>query len=151
MLHHNSPNPSPDLKEAIESGLIKSPNLCLDLGCGNGRNSAWLRATHLSSVIAIDKETIEPLILTDLFNYTEVTWVGGWNLENGLPFIKDNYVDLILLQFTLMFITPEKRKFLAEEITRVGCENAQLLFSWYDAKTSHGGNLRQEIDNYIQL
>ena len=103
----------------------------LDIGCGNGRNAAWL-AKQGVQVIAIDfskealklaEERVEAEQVT-----SEVELVQE-NIHNGLP-VEDDSIDLILDSYTSChFLQSEQERNYHSEILRVLQSGGQFYWS----------------------
>lgn len=95
---------------------------CIDLGCGNGRNTRWMRA-HGFEVIPIDHAAGCP-------GYRDV--VLG---ESPLP-VFSRTVGVVLANYVFMFLTPTQQGKVLEEIDRVAMDGAWLVLEYYPAKDS---------------
>jgi hypothetical protein len=106
--------------------LVKNQNfvyrhgIVADLGCGNGRNSLFLKGLGFN---------VEPIDMVG--DYGRPCVIGS----EPLPF-KDGAVSTFLLNYTLMFLNPDERKFLYSEIKRTGHQYCNAIVELYPAKDS---------------
>jgi SAM-dependent methyltransferase len=104
----------------------KSPSECrvVDIGCGNGRNSEFMKSKgcHVVSVDMAD-------------DYGEKMILG----EDPLP-VKDHSIDIILANYVLMFLNAKERNQVIREIKRVASENCMIILELYPAKDSFAKN-----------
>lgn len=83
----------------------------LDAGAGHYRNLKLFYDLNFKNLYAVDIEQNENLLKVPV-KFIKL------NLENGLPF-GDKEFDIVLFNFVLMFINPDKQKFVLEELIRV--------------------------------
>jgi len=94
----------------------------LDLGCGSGRNTKFLRSKGLvvEDIDVCHKDVKQRYDLG----------------ENVIP-VPASSVNLILLNYVLMFLSEAELSHLAEEIRRVAKYNCLIVIEMYPAKDSH--------------
>lgn len=96
--------------------------LVLDLGCGNMRNTDFLRQEGFLYVMPMDmapgKDGLEIVL--------------G---EDHLP-CSESMADVILTNYIFMFLNPRERKFLCSEINRVAAPHCMLMMELYASKHS---------------
>lgn len=94
----------------------------LDLGCGGGRNTRFLKSKGL------EVEDIDVCHPDSKHRY---------NLGTDIIPVKAGSVDLILLNYVLMFLTEGEMAHLAEEVRRVAKMGCIIVIEMYPAKDSH--------------
>lgn len=107
--------PSPFVVKHMQPGS----GLALDLGCGNGRNAQHMEKLGFA-VRAFDKHN-------DLY---------GEELDLGrhrLP-VKARSADVVLSCYLLMFLDPDERRHLLDEITRVTRKGGLLVVELFPSK-----------------
>lgn len=89
-------------------------NKILDVGCGHYRNLYLFYKVGFKNLYGIDRLTPKPSEKPKRFkvNFTKR------DINMGLPY-EDKEFDIVLCNFVLMFIAPEKLKFALYEILRV--------------------------------
>ena len=94
----------------------------VDLGCGCGRNSEYLRKRGWH-VVAFDKAP---------------GYARAGRLELGQEYVPvwDGSADLILLQYLMMFLDAQSRSKLMRDVVRIAGFGARLLVELYPAKDS---------------
>lgn len=115
----NNDNPTPYLQKQITQLGLSSGNV-VDLGCGNGRNSKYLKRLGFS-VYSFDKKP----------DY-------GQELDlacEKIPSVPSP--NLIICNYVLCFMSPAERRHLANEINRVADTGCFLMIELYAAKTAH--------------
>jgi len=135
----NRQGPAPYVRDNIkkigidlsEDGLKNS--IVLDIGCGNGRNTRYLRGLGFPNVIALD--------MAGDFGTKCVLGVDPVPLEA-------QSANLILCNFLLMFLSDEERGFVIEEIKRVAASNCVIMVELYPAKDSFA---KDKLDMEIML
>jgi SAM-dependent methyltransferase len=126
----NKPDATPFLKKVYESHLCELLCVgaelylptCVDLGCGNGRNTEFMRK-HGFRVIPIDHAS-------GTAGYRDV--VLG---ESDLP-VFDQSVGVVLANYVLMFLTPVQGVNVLREINRITAVGGYLVLEYYPAKDS---------------
>ncbi|MCY6485890.1 class I SAM-dependent methyltransferase [Clostridium aestuarii] len=86
-------------------------NSILDIGCGHYRNLKLFYEFGFKKLYGIDKNTYEDYLEVPV-NFKQ------WDIENGVLYSDKNF-DIVLCNFVLMFIEPEKQKFVVNELMRV--------------------------------
>jgi SAM-dependent methyltransferase len=111
--------PCPYLKKNIQL-LGDSNKVVMDLGCGNGRNTKYLRLLGFNVI---------PVDMVDDFG-------SACNLGlDPLP-AKDASVDIILANYMFMFLSQKERKQLIQEIKRISKIDCLIMVELYAAKDS---------------
>ena len=105
------------LKQRLANGAR-----AVDLGCGNGRNSKFLRSKGLrvEGFDACLEEQNKRVVLG----------------KDVVP-VKANSVDLILLNYVLMFLSEAEMVQLAGEVGRIAKRGCVVVIEMYPAKDSH--------------
>lgn len=113
--------PTPFVRKLFKVSLTLKMN-ALDLGCGNGRNTNYLRSRGWE-VLGVDMNA-------DFEGCIQHT-LG----TSPLP-VFSNTVHCVLLTYCLMFLTPEERKYLYNEVLRVLTPTGFVVVELYPAKDS---------------
>jgi ubiquinone/menaquinone biosynthesis C-methylase UbiE len=93
----------------------------IDVGCGNGRNSDFMKKKgHF--VVSVDM----------VADYGSETILG----KDKLP-VEDNSIDIILCNYLMMFLNQRERSQLIKEFKRVATENCIIMLELYPAKDSY--------------
>ena len=121
--------PCPYLKNNYDRYLSKG-KIVLDIGCGNGRNSDFMKANG-HKVISLDMVN----------DYGKKCILGCDNLP-----LKNKSVDTILCNYLMMFLNPVERTQLIREIDRVAKDNCVIILELYPAKDSWTKNEKEMID-----
>jgi trans-aconitate methyltransferase len=124
-------DPTPYLKKHWDKHIVPnlrpaSPNgtKAIDIGCGNGRNTEWLRSMGFDTV---------PFDMVKDYGFQ-------FSLGNDkFPLFKKS-VDLILANYIFMFLDKRERKQVYEELRRVAAYGAIIVVELYPAKDSHAVN-----------
>lgn len=95
---------------------------CVDIGCGNGRNTEWMRSRGYE-VIPLDHAA-------GCEGYRDV--VLG---ESPMP-VFSKTVGVILANYVLMFLKPKQQMQVLKEIDRIAAPGAWLVIEYYPAKDS---------------
>lgn len=116
-------NPSPYLKRHIKELVPRNKKIkdCVacDLGCGNGRNSLFLKKNGIGYVCAIDQ--VKSSFIDNL------VFRLGWR---KLPIEE---VDLFLANYVFMFLEKKERTQIIQEIQRVALPDARIMVELYGA------------------
>jgi tellurite methyltransferase len=89
-------------------------NKVLDVGCGHYRNLKLFYELGFRDFTGIDKNTPEPIITNKNF---KVKFILA-DIEKRLPF-EDERFDIVICNYVLMFIEPNRLNFVLEELLRV--------------------------------
>ena len=114
----NRTDPSPYLAKNIDLFLPATGKLVLDLGCGNGRNTNFMKSKGFE-VISVD-----------------MAGDFGWKAVLGVDPLPVVWVDIILVNYLMMFLNAEERNYLIEEIKRVASDRCIVMVELYAAKDS---------------
>jgi len=102
----------------------------VDLGCGNGRNSDFMREqghkVYSFDMIADYKHGIE-------------TELGKESLPMGIP------TDIILCNYVLMFLNKKERKQVIKDIKRIAAPGCTVMVQLYEAKDSFAPTKEEKI------
>jgi len=90
----------------------------MDIGCGNGRNSEFM------------KNQGHKVVSVDMVDDYGVKAILG---KDKLP-VKDGSIDVILCNYLMMFLSPKERNQLIKEIKRVAGKNCIIMLELYPAK-----------------
>lgn len=116
----NNDRPTPYLKKSIHKLSLAEGNTVIDLGCGNGRNSRYLRSLGFN-VFSFDRKP-------DFGQELDLA-------RQKIPKVPNP--NLIICNYVLCFMKPEERTHLANEINRISEAGCFLIVELYNAKTSH--------------
>ena len=92
----------------------------MDIGCGNGRNSEFMKKNH-HNVMSLDMVN----------DYGIKTILG----KDVLP-VEKACVDIILCNYLMMFLNHRERSQLIKEIKRVAAPDCVIMLELYPAKDS---------------
>lgn len=112
----------------------------LDIGCGNGRNSEFMRASGFKTVASFDMKP----------DYGVAMSLGS----DDFP-AEDSSVGVVLANYVLMFLNQEERRQVLREIRRVAKPGCVLMIELYAAKDSECPDaqslleLRDEIADFF--
>lgn len=118
-------DPTPYLRDNLEKMNIDKKSIVLDLGCGNGRNTKFLKLKGFKNIKSID--------MAGDFGKKMVLGV------DDLP-CKNNSVGAILCNYVFMFLNKEEQDKLLSEIKRVASDNCCIMIEIYPAKDSETKN-----------
>ncbi len=105
----------------LPEGLSGGPALCLDLGCGNGRNGGFLEGTGRFRVVGLD-----------------LCGPGGGVFVLG----RDRFpagrssVHAFLCNYVFMFLCPSERAQVIGEVHRTAAPDARMMVEMYPARRS---------------
>jgi len=127
----HKPDATPFLKKVYDkhiASLVKScpwsfKRTCVDLGCGNGRNTKFMREQGFE-VIPIDHAA------TNIEGHRDI--VLG---ESELPVFSKS-VSIILANYVMMFLKPKQQSQVLREIDRIADKGCWLVLEYYPAKDS---------------
>ena len=109
---------TPYLRKNVD--LFRNCDWVLDLGCGEGRNSRFLR-----------DEGVETFPLDQCPDYGH-----KWLADEVLP-LADEMVDGVLINYLLMFLTDKELRNVAEEVTRVTKDDSVMMVELEAVKSSN--------------
>ena len=104
---------------ADDSGSFGS---VIDVGCGNGRNSAFM-TKKLGAVCT----------MVDMAGDVGSAVTLG---VDKLP-VEDKSVDIVLANYIFMFLSATERRQVVKEIKRIAKDNCKIMVELYPAKDSH--------------
>lgn len=104
--------------------------LVVDIGCGNGRNSEYMASVGFSNIISLD--------MADDFGIKCILGV------DPIP-VNDKKVDILLCNYSIMFLDHTERKFLYKEIQRVASKDCLIMVELYAAKDSYAKTKEEMI------
>jgi len=112
---------TPYLQKNLELlGKKNSEKLVIDVGCGNGRNTLFMRNNGFRVI---------PL---DMCNNLGEDMILG---KDKFP-VADNSVDIILSNYVMMFLDEDERDQVIEEMKRVAKFGCKIVLELYAAKDS---------------
>ena len=109
--------------------LLGEGRTVVDVGCGNGRNTAFMRDWGFEVV---------PL---DMCNHFGEDMILG---KDKFP-VADDSVDIILCNYVMMFLSPEEREQVMSEMKRVAKTGCKIMLELYPAKDSFAVDKEQMI------
>jgi len=132
-------SPTPYLRKNID--LFKNEEywkrkVVVDIGCGNGRNTVFMRKQGFRNVIAMDMAA----------DFGEEVVLG----HQRLP-VSDDTADVILANYLFMFLDAQERDQLIHELKRIARPGCYLMVELYPAKCSEtptreeSARLQQEL------
>lgn len=120
---------TPYLRDNIK--LFPKSGLCLDIGCGNGRNSKFMKEKGYD-VISLDM----------------VSDYGKEHILGKDLFPRASY-DIILANYVLMFLNEKERHFVIKEIKKNSKVGTFLMVEMYPAKDSFSYDINVIITNFL--
>ena len=108
--------------------------VAVDLGCGNGRNSEYLKSEGGFKVYSYDK-------------HPDYEHANKWNAGETVPHYS-NTVDVVLCQFVVMFLTDEEIEHTFAEVTRMLKHRGLAVFQTENVKTGRNIPLRELLTKY---
>ena len=117
--------PSPYLRRnasLLERDLDKDSALVVDLGCGNGRNSGFMRRLGFRKVLSFDRRA----------DHCMKVELG----RERLP-VAPSSVDVILANYVMMFLDRDEVSYAIGEIKRIANLGCRLVVELHPAKSSH--------------
>jgi len=108
------------MKDMIFRLPLRPPLQCkvLDVGCGNGRNSQFM------------KERGHDVTSLDMVNDYGIKCMLG---KDKMP-VKDNSIEIILSNYSMMFLDDKERNNVIKDIKRVAKKNCIIMLELYPAK-----------------
>jgi len=120
--------PTPYLQKNVS--LLKTEGKeVVDVGCGNGRNTIFMREQGFN---------VTPLDMCNNFGEDMILGKDSFPLE-------DNSVDIILSNYVMMFLSPEERDQVIGEMKRVAKFGCMIMLELYAAKDSFAVNKEELI------
>jgi len=110
----------------------------VDLGCGNGRNTEYLKSAGYRNVYACD-------LHTDYGHQLDIS-------RDTIP-VDDGTAHVILLNYVMMFVSQNHRPYVISEIDRIAAMNCSIVVELYAAKTSFTptSELTHVLGTWIQV
>lgn len=105
-------------------------DIVVDMGCGNGRNTNFMKNMGYQTVI--------PLDMAGDFGHKCVLGV------DSIP-LADNSANIILCNYILMFLSPQEREHTLNEIKRVASDDCIMMLELYPAKDSYAKTQEEMI------
>jgi len=94
----------------------------LDVGCGNGRNSEFMKSMGIKNIVSLDMAG----------DYgSQCTFDGS-----PLPLF-ENTVDIVLANYSLMFLSPKERRRVISDIKKSAKKSCYIIVELYPAKDSY--------------
>lgn len=125
-------DPTPYLKQwARKLPQVRDGSLVVDLACGVGRNSEFMRRFNCV-VTALDMEP----------DYARAI---GWNAGDPIPRASGS-VDLVLCQYLLMFLADQEIALVLDEVNRVTRPGGALLVELQTVKSGRHVRLNKVIE-----
>ena len=129
----NRTSPCPYLRNNIKlfnNDYVKE-KLVLDCGCGNGRNTNYLKSLGFKNILSLDMAG----------DFGTKCILG----KDKIP-AKTDSVSLILSNYVMMFLDKDERKKLFMEIIRVATKGCYLMLELYPAKDSYFKTIEEILD-----
>jgi len=124
-VRHNSKDPTPFLKKNFERYCSNIPkdHQVADLGCGNMRNTNYLKSLGYYNVWAFDK----------------VPDCGGLEIDLGTELIPlaDQIISIVLCNYVLCFLNELERMHLVFEMSRIAEQGGIAFVEMFPAKNSY--------------
>ena len=97
----------------------------VDIGCGNGRNSEFVKSKGVKNIVSLDM-------------------AGDYGCKcvfdnSPLPLFS-NTVDTVLANYSLMFLSRKERKRVVKDIKKSATKHCAIMVELYPAKDSHCKN-----------
>jgi SAM-dependent methyltransferase len=100
----------------------------LDIGCGNGRNSEFMKSLGVKNIVSLDMAG----------DYGSKCVLDG----SPLPLFK-NTVDIILANYCLMFLKNKERQKVLKDIKKAAKKHSFIMVELYPAKDSYCKNPKE--------
>lgn len=128
------------------SDIINTATLpILDLGCGNGNDTAYLRS-HGKEVIACDQSEMAIRNVRKQFRGIEAMRL---NILDGLPF-GDNSFEIVVADLSLHYFTKNDTINVLNELKRILKTDGHLLIRVNSINdTNHGAKLGKELEHHL--
>lgn len=121
--------PTPYLRDNLKH-IQPEGKTIIDIGCGNGRNSAFMFKCGAAGVASVDMVN----------DYGDKIVLG----HDKFPY-QDNTFDIVLMNYILMFLSPEEREQVYSEVMRTAKDGAIVVCELYAAKDSFAKNKEELI------
>jgi SAM-dependent methyltransferase len=102
-------------------GSLKKHLQVVDVGCGNGRNSEFMKKKGYKKVLSLDMVN----------DYGQKMILG----KDDIP-LPNKSTDIILCNYLMMFLNKKERKQLIREIKRIARDDCVIMVELYPAKDS---------------
>jgi len=112
-------------------GNLRKQLQVVDIGCGNGRNSEFMKQNGYEKILSLDMVN----------DYGKDMVVG----RDKIP-LRDHSTDIILCNYLMMFLNKTERKQLIREIKRIAKSSCRIMVELYPAKDSET-TTKQEMLN----
>lgn len=122
--------PTPYLKKNYKLLAGNDKKICVDIGCGNGRNSDFMKKKGYK-VVSFDMVN----------DYGKKATLGKDKL-----LVKDHSVNVILCNYLLMFLNKKERSQLLKEIKRIAARHCKIMVELYPAKDSEAKTKQEMLD-----
>jgi SAM-dependent methyltransferase len=123
--------PTPYLKKNVK--LFPSEGNVLDIGCGNGRNSEFMRSLGSYDVYSLD--------MVDDYEYSKEHLLGEDNFPRKI-------FDVFLANYVLMFLDENERQHVIDEIKRTSRVGSVLMVELYPAQDAHEYDKEELFDTF---
>lgn len=123
--------PSPFVMEHVDvisdmSRMLYRKTRALDLGCGNGRNSECLKSLGVE-VISLDHAPDYGI---------------KFDLENHVLPVFNHSVDVVLMNYVLMFLSEQARVRLVDKVCQALAPTGIVLVEFFNAKDSYAPSVK---------
>ena len=128
-------NATPYLRKNFKRfcGDVPKSHLIADIGCGNMRNTDYLKSLGYQNVSSFDKVTDRGI---------EV------DLRTDTILLQDHSVSVILCNYVLCFLNKAERRHIIREMSRIASNGCFVFVELYPAKNGHPYDIYEIINTF---